>query len=93
MIAMAMVIPVAAIAAPTNKREADFRSAPGGRRARAARTKQGRGPEGPPAPALVLRAGGPKAPRPAKRRRPPGAAGISRPLPVIHKPPYPKRPP
>ena len=69
---MAMVIPVAAIAAPTNKQEADFSQRPGGGGGRAQRAQSGgRGPEGPPAPALVLRAGGPKAPRPAKHRRPP----------------------
>ena len=40
-----------------------------GRRARIARLKQGRGPKA-PAPALVLRSGGPQGPQIAKRRRP-----------------------
>ena len=81
MIAMAMVIPVAAIAAPTNKQEADFSQRPGGGGERAQRAQsRGRGPEGPPAPALVWQGRGAEGP-PARKTPPPPLGTLRSPVP------------
>ena len=56
---------------PRINRKPIFRSAPGGAAGARSAHKAGAGARRAPAPALVLRAGGPKAPRPAKHRRPP----------------------
>ena len=81
MIAMAMVIPVAAIAAPTNKQEADFSQRPGGGGGRAQRAQsRGRGTEGPPAPALVWQGRGAEGP-PARQTPPPPLGTLRSPVP------------
>ena len=54
MIAMAMVIPVAAIAAPTNKQEADFSQRPGGGGGGRAQRAQSRGQGARRAPCPLL---------------------------------------
>ncbi len=67
---MATAIPAAAIAAPTNKRGSDFRSAPGG--AAGARSAAGAGGLKAPCPRFGLAGpGGPKAPRPCQTPPPP----------------------
>ena len=80
---MATAIPAAAIAAPTNKRGSDFRSAPGGRRARAARIKRGQGARRAPGPRFGLAGPG--------GRRPPGPPNTAAPLGTLRSP-VPSRP-
>ena len=65
---------------PRINRKPIFRSAPGGRRARAARTKQGQGARRPPAPALVWQGRGAEGP-PARQTPPPPLGTLRSPVP------------